>query len=518
MKKLFILSFSLLMFGIYLPRAQAFTVSSGPTAPEIKTRYSGSVIIEDNHFTPSYWYVEPESQTRYLLNDGKSVSQLLKNLGLGIANKDLAKIPTSTESLNVDYELTHNMRGKFLLQVEENGEAWYVNPLDNLRYSIANGKEGLKTLQKLGIEVDDVKMRAIPITKELGFSQTKSDSINFDMYNMLKDTLKNNYYKPEVIEDKDLFYGSLEGMAGAIGDPYTQFYTPREKRIFDNALEGSVEGIGAIVETIGEWLNIISPLDGSPAEKAGLLPQDRVLKVDDINIKGWPTEDSTSLIKGASGTDVVLEIYRPSEDKTFKVTITRERIEIDNVAGKIIDNNIAYFKINLFSDNAVSEFAKIKNKIVDDATRGIIVDLRNNPGGYTYSAMNIADYWLEPGDVVLQEQYRDKHLSYKASTEPSLRLPTIILINEGTASASEIFTLALDDYELSQIVGHQSFGKGSGQTIEQFNDGSGIKYTIMEWSGPLGNSIAGVGIEPDYVIDNDSKTDYQLQKARDLLK
>lgn len=517
MKKLFIFSFSLLVLALWLPKAQAFTISSGPTAPEIRERYSGSIIAEDNHFAASYWYVEPESQSRYFLADGKSVSQLLAKMGIGISNYDLAKIPTSTASTNIDYKLTSDMRGKFLLQVEESGQAWYVNPLDNFRYPIANGQAGFEELTKLSVQVNDVKLRAIPATDELAFEQHKEKEIDFSMYNMLRDTLKNNYYQPESFDNVDLFYGSLAGMTDALGDPYTQFYTPSGKRSFDDNLQGEIEGIGAIVETIGDWLNIVSPLEGSPAQEAGLLPYDQVRRVDDTEVKGWPTEDVTSLIKGPKGTKVVLEIFRPETEQTFEVKITRDRIELDNVTGKVIDNNIAYFKISLFSNDSLSEFKKIKNKIVNTATQGIIVDLRNNPGGYTDAAMHIADHWLNPGDVVLQEEYRNKKMSYKAATDPEIKLPTIVLINEGTASAAEIFTTALYSYDLIDTVGQTSFGKGTGQTIEQFKDGSGIKYTVMEWFDPDGNSVAGTGIAPDYDIKNTEK-DLQLQKARNLLK
>jgi len=498
--------------------AKAVTIVVGWDPEAIKTRYSGSVLVENDGFEKNYWYVDPSTKQRYLIKDGKSVSQLLKTFGQGIYDKDLAKIATSTQSTNVDYNFSQQRRGQILLQVEEDGQAWYINPLDNLRYHIANGQRGFDTFVNLAIEISPEKLSVIPITESKGFNELKDNEIDFDMYWSLIDTLKDNYYKPEAVNNKDLFYGSLKGLAQSLNDPYTEFFTPKGKNEFNNRLEGSVEGIGAMVDTKKGVLQIISPLEGSPAQKAGLLPEDQVWLVDDTDINGYPTSEATALIKGPAGTEVKLQIYRPQTGEIFEVKIIREKISVPNVSGKMLDNNIAYIKINMFTLNLRNEFAGIKNEVINDNTKGLIIDLRNNPGGYTNSAINLADYWLSADEVIFQEKYPNTVNSYSASLGQEINLPTVVLINNGTASASEIFSSALSENGLAQLVGTTTFGKGTGQTLVNWPEGSALKYTIFEWLTAKGNSIEKNGIKPDYVIENTIASDLQLQKAQDLLR
>ncbi len=519
MKK--ILFFSLIFFGLIwtTASAQAITIVFGPNAQEIKNRYAGSILIEDNHFSKNYWYLEPQSQERYLLKNGVSVSLLLDQFGQNISNEDLNKIPTNTSS-PADYNFTYKMRGKFLIQTEANNQAWYVNPLDNIRYAIADGKNGLTTLQKLGIDISPEKLTAITITKNLNFipSDTKSQ-IDFSTYDTVKNILKENYYRKDKINDDDLFYGSLEGMAKSLNDPYTEFFTPQGTEDFYNWLDSSVEGIGAVVDSKDGQLFIVSPLENSPAQRAGLESGDKILKVNDTDIKGYSIDSAIKLIKGPQGTKVKLEIYRPSTDKTWLVEISREKIDVPSVTGKSINPDIAYFKINIFSEDVPELFTNLKKQLITSSTRGIIVDLRNNPGGYTSSALNLADAWLPANQLLLEEIYPDKATAYVSQGSDRIDIPTVILINEGSASASEIFTLALKAHLSNlKIVGHQSFGKGTGQTLEQFTDGSAIKYTIFEWFDPTGTSVEGKGITPNYIVDNKDNYDWQLQKAEILLK
>jgi len=499
--------------------AKAITIVFGPNAQEVKDRYAGSILIEDNHFGKNYWYVEPVSQERYLLKSGVSVSLLLDQFGQAISNKDLNKIPTDTSS-PADYNFAYKMRGRFLIQTEAGGQAWYVNPIDNLRYAISDGKNGLATLQKLGLDISPEKLIAIPTAKNINFAPSDTNQqIDFSTYDTLKSILKGNYYKKDKINDSDLFYGSLQGMASSLGDPYTEFFTPQGKTEFDNWLDSSVEGIGAVVDSKDGQLFIVSPLENSPAYRADLQPGDQILKVNGTSIKGYAMETSLRLIKGPQGTTVKLEIYRPSTDKTWIVEIVREKISIPSVTGKILNGNIAYFKINIFSQDVPQLFASLQKQLIDSNTRGIIVDLRNNPGGYTSSALNLADFWLPANELLLEENYPDKVMDYTSQGAETINIPTVILINEGSASASEIFTLALKAHQDNlKIVGHQSFGKGTGQTLEQFVDGSAIKYTIFEWFDPTGTSVEGKGITPDYIVDNKDNYDWQLQQAETLLK
>lgn len=514
MKKLIIVSIVVATIFITITKVKAVTIIN-IDAESIRSRYAGSILKEDKGFEQQYWYVDPKSQERYLLKDGSSVSSLLKELATGINNSNLNKIPEDSED-QIDYELVAKLRGHFLLQVEDNGIAWYLNPLDNYRYQISNGKQGLETLKSLALDIDSTKLSVIPIIKNLDY-QTKESGVNFNTYWEIQNILRDNYYQPEKVDDLAMFYGSLRGLADSLNDPYTEFFTPVGKKNFDNVLANAVEGIGAMVDIKDGRLIIISPLDDTPAKQAGLLPNDQILIVDNVDIAGYSLDDAVNLIKGPAGTNVLLTVFRPSTNTLFQITITRAKIQVPNITAHNT-NNIAYFKINTFAQNLVSDFISAKNDIVDANTKGIIIDLRNNPGGYTNSAITLADYWVPKEKIILQEQYPDTTIQYTASLEPEITLPTVVLINEGSASASEIFTAALAEHNLATVVGQKSFGKGTGQTLINFEDKSALKYTIFEWLTPNGNSLEDIGIEPDYIVINTDYTDLQLQKAESLLQ
>jgi len=517
MKKfIFLFTFVVLFIG-FAQKIQAATIIA-VDADTLKSRYAGSIVVEDTGFAKQYWYVEPKSQERYLLKDGVSVSRLLKTFATGIKNNDLNKIATSTASVNVDYQLTAQMRGQLLLQVEEDGQAWYLNPLDNYRYKIDNGFKGLKTLKNLALEIKPGKLAVIPIVDNLNFEPLTNNNPNFPMYWEIQNILKDDYYKAEEVNNKQLFYGSLEGMVQSLGDPYTEFFSPQQKKEFDNQMQGSLEGIGAMVEQLNKTVVIISPLSGSPAEKVGLQPQDQILEANHIDLRGLTLDDSISLIKGPSGTEVLLKIYRPATQETFEVSIIREKINIPLVIGKKLDNNIAYFKISMFSLDLKASFEKIKNNTIDENTKGIIIDLRNNPGGYSSAAIDLADYWLPAGELILQEKYPDLLYQFSSRLDQEIKLPTVILVNNGTASSAEIFTSALSEHNLAKIVGQTTFGKGTGQTLLSFADGSALKYTVFEWLTPNGISLEENGITPDYLLENNSIQDQQLEKAKELLR
>ncbi|MBU1203149.1 PDZ domain-containing protein [Patescibacteria group bacterium] len=510
-QKVFIFSLSFFGLIVFAQFAKAVTVAIGPNASEIKQTYVGSFLVEDNNFQHRYWYIEPTSQERYLIKDGVSVSKLLKKIGEATHNIELDKISS-------DYNKAYDNRGEILIQVDEKGEAWYINPIDLKKYYLQNGKDGFATIQKLALDISTVKLNAIPITKDPEFDLNSDFDINFGMYNTVKETLKNNFFKPDKVKDLDLFYGSLKGMSDSLGDQYTTFYTPNKNTQFKERLEGQVEGIGAMVDTINGLFTIISPLEGSPAQRVGLLPDDQVLFVDGVDISGYLLEDATELIKGPAGTEVTLNVYRPSENKYFDLTITREKIQVQNVSAKMLNNNIAYIKINMFSLNTKSEFDNIKNNFIKDDTRGIIIDLRNNPGGYTDPSVNIADYFLPEGVPIFFEEFPNISYQYTSRIDKEIDIPTVILVNGGTASAAEIFSSALQENGRAQLVGQLTFGKGTGQSLQNFADGSALKYTIFEWLTAKRNSIEDVGITPDYIVENNPYSDLQLQKALDLLK
>ncbi len=230
-------------------------------------------------------------------------------------------------------------------------------------------------------------------------------------------------------------------------------------------------------------------------------------------------DEAVSLIRGPIGTQVKLNVYRPSSQKNFEVIITRAKIVVPNVTGKKLDNNLVYIKINTFSASLPTEFKNLKQQLVDNNTKGIIIDLRNNPGGYTNSAIYLADQWLDTKQVIFKEKYLKSLEEYSASTPVEINLPTVILINNGSASASEIFTSALKNYRKATVIGERSFGKGTGQALKPFADGSALKYTVFEWLDPAGKSIEKIGIQPDIEIirSQDNQFDNQLYQAVQVL-
>lgn len=512
LKKIYF-SLALLLF-IFLPN-----ISQAWSATEILARYNGSVLLADSGFARQYWYLEPSTQERYALDSRNQLDHLINKFAQDIKAKDLAKLATYDNKQGADYNLAKKYQGKFLhLKEKDKDEIWYINPLDLSRYLIENNDSGLASIQNLALDIADDKLNALPLA-ELEEFNVLADKISFDNYWKIYQTLKKDYYKTDKIDDTKLFYGSLKGLVEAVGDPYTEFFTPQAKKDFDDNLSGSTEGIGAVVDIKDGELTIITPLDDLPADQAGLLPHDQILMVNDQSIKGLSLNESVNLIKGPAGTTVKLQIYRPSTNRRFEVNITRTKIVVPNVTGKRLDNNLSYIKINNFGAHLAPDFATTFKQFVDDGTRGLIIDLRNNPGGYTDSAIYLADQWLDSGQIIFQEKFPKLLMSYRASSPVEIKLPTVILVNNGSASAAEIFTAALKQHAKAKIVGSQTFGKGTGQTIQLLDDGSAVKYTIFEWLDPLGQSIEKVGVTPDVDVATTPNNgfDNQLYQAIQVL-
>lgn len=514
MKLLFFVFIFTSVLLIYTNAAQA-----SPENKDIfKSRFSGSIVMEDRHFDTLYWYIDPQAQEKYLLKDGVTLSRLIKNISIGISNENLNKLPSIDTENNVDWNITNRLKGQFLLQVENNGQVWYLNPLDQKTYKIANGKDGLDTLKNLALELDTEQLSLFETNDNLKTKITAMPEVDFSIYWDVWNRLKMDHLNSASSTDIERFYDSLKGMTEGMNDPYTQFFTPQNNELFQGSLDGSIEGIGAIVDVVDGIFTIVSPLKDSPAEKAGLQANDQVLSVDGVDIRNFKIDDSIYLVRGPKGTTVKLEIHRPKTKKTFFVSVKRDVIDIPFVEYEKLENNIAYIKINMFSDDMIDEFDIAKEAVIDNKTKGIIIDLRNNPGGYTSIVRKLSDFWLSPGDKIYSEKYSNYSHIYTAYSKPEINMPTIILTNQGTASASEIFTAALREHGLAQVVGDTTFGKGTGQALENFSDGSALKYTVFEWLTPMNNSIQDVGIKPDYFVENNEKSDLQLLKAQNLLK
>ncbi|MBU1130679.1 S41 family peptidase [Patescibacteria group bacterium] len=349
--------------------------------------------------------------------------------------------------------------------------------------------------------------------------------VNFKLFWKVWDIIRERYINRDKITDAQLFYGALAGSVASLNDPYSVFLPPDESEKFSEELAGKFEGIGAEIGIKNDRITIISPLPDSPAEKAGLRALDKVIAIDGLDTVGISLDTAVNLIRGEKGTPVILTVIREGEDGFLDITITRDEIHIQSVKLEIKDDNIAYLEISNFNSDTQDVFKQKVNELLAASPRGIILDLRNNPGGYLDTAIKIAGYWVENGQVVVKEEFSIPELNQEhfSSGQSQLRdYPTVVLINQASASASEIVAGALQDYDLAQLVGMQTFGKGSVQELEQLSDGSSIKLTVAKWLTPYGRSIDENGISPDIEIDltnedYENNEDPQLAKALELL-
>jgi len=343
------------------------------------------------------------------------------------------------------------------------------------------------------------------------------DDVDFSLFWETWDELKKSYINTKDISDKQLFYGALKGMVASVGDPYTIFMEPKIAHEFSDDLAGTFEGIGAEIGIKNDILTIIAPLPGMPAEAAGLMAGDKVFSIDDESTMGINIDEAVSKIRGEKGTEVVLSIAREGENGLLEIKIKRGKIIVKSIKTEIIDDNILLVKVSNFNNDTEALFSQAVREAIDKEAKGIILDLRNNPGGYLETAIEMASEWVEDGLIVVEqfskEDSKNEHLARGRARLKDF--PTVVLVNRGSASASEIVSGALQDHEKALIVGGQTFGKGSVQTVAQFEDGSSLKVTIAKWLTPNGTSINDEGVTPDLLVDytlQDYQTDLDPQK------
>ena len=337
--------------------------------------------------------------------------------------------------------------------------------------------------------------------------------------------IEKKYVDRDDLDRQNMIYGAIAGLLKSLDDPYSVFMEPEESKKFIDDMGGSFEGIGAEVGIRKGVLTIIAPLEGMPAQKAGLKAGDKVLKVDDTLTADLTLDEAVSLIRGQKGTEVVLLITREEWDEAKEIKIIRDTIKIPIIKLEIKESNIAYIQFYHFTENASKEFSKVVREILNSQVKGIVLDLRNNPGGYLETSVDIASWFLPRNEIVVIEDFGNgQDNKYRSKGYGDLEdIPTVILINQGSASASEILAGALRDIKGIKIVGQKSFGKGSVQQLEKLKGGSSIKITVAKWLTPSGLSIRDEGITPDIEIeiteeDIDEMRDPQLNKALELLK
>ena len=346
----------------------------------------------------------------------------------------------------------------------------------------------------------------------------------FNLRNMLFST-----YDGE-IDDEKLLEGAMKGMADAIGDPYTVYMNQDEFITFIESSQGSFYGIGAQLGIRDNNVTVIAPVEGSPAEKAGLKAGDIILKVDDYEVNELNTEAVVSRVRGEEGVPVTLTIKREGVENPLEIEIVRAEIKTESVKGEILEDGIGYIQLTTFSDEEVSDkFAEKLNELKQQGMKKLILDLRGNPGGYLNECVEIASNFIPEGEVITYtiDKYDKKVISNSLGGD-AIGMPLVVLVDGGSASASEVVTGALRDYEVATIIGTRTFGKGIVQQLRVLpNDMGGLKVTTSKYYTPNGENIHGTGIEPNIVVeipqevldmDYDRSIDPQFQKALEVIR
>lgn len=348
---------------------------------------------------------------------------------------------------------------------------------------------------------------------------------NFNVFWQVWDILKNDYLNAGALNNQSLVYGAVTGLTNSLNDPYTEFFQPSDSTQFNQDISGNFGGIGAEIDIKSGQLIVLAPLNNSPAAAAGLRANDAILAINGQSTQNLSLQDAVNEIRGDIGTTVTLTILRKGWNKPQDFKITRANIQVPTVDWKVIDNNILDLQLYSFNQNAEADFNNAVNSGIQDGAKGMILDLRNDPGGYLNVAVDLASELLPANTpVVIEENAQGVKQVIKTGINQSLaKMPVVVLINGGSASAAEILSGALRDNRGVLLVGEQSFGKGTVQEVFPLSDGSFIKVTIAKWLTPDGTWINGKGLKPDYVVPlTDANiaagTDPQLAKAVELLK
>lgn len=330
--------------------------------------------------------------------------------------------------------------------------------------------------------------------------------------------IEDKYYKDY---DKDnAMENAVKGYVSSLGDPYTQYFTASEYEKFYSEVTGEFCGIGVMLtnDTENNAILIIDVFEKSPAEKAGLQEGDIITKVEGVSYDGEQLNEATDKMKGEEGTEVNITVLKKDKGNEIDLKIIRQNIVAETVDSEVIDENIGYIHISQFGTNTASEFVTHLDTLMSKNIKGLIVDVRDNPGGSTETLEAIASCVLPKGAVIYYTADKNDNKQYFKSEMDGEDVPLVVLANENSASASEIFVGAVKDNKRGVVVGTKTFGKGLVQEIVPLRDGSAIKITIEKYYTPNGNYIHGKGIEPDYVVELEGESDTQLEKALEILK
>ncbi|AJQ26124.1 MULTISPECIES: S41 family peptidase [Pelosinus] len=321
----------------------------------------------------------------------------------------------------------------------------------------------------------------------------------------------------EQVDTETLVAGAVKGMVSSLGDPHSIYMDAKMYKDFMVETEGSFGGVGMVLGVKEKTLTVVSPIEGTPSDKAGIKSGDQILQIDGKDTKDMALDEAVNKIRGPEGTTVSLAVRHESEP-TKEITLTRSNIQIKTVAGKMLPDKIGYIRISMFNDNTGNDFAQKYKELEAEGMKSIILDLRDNPGGLLEESVKVASKFVPKGPVV-SVVTRDGHRETHSSTLEAIKYPVAVLVNGGSASASEIVSGAIQDTASGTLIGTKTYGKGSVQTVLRLDSGA-IKLTIAKYLTPNDRSINGIGIEPDIKVemDKDAKSDVQLDKAIDFVK
>lgn len=350
-----------------------------------------------------------------------------------------------------------------------------------------------------------------------------------DVFDVLEEAwhLVHELYVNQPVDDEILLQGAIDGMMDALGDKHSSYLDPNDFQQLNMQQDGSYEGIGAWVDTSGDYITIINPMEGSPAENAGVKPGDLIIAIDGLDLSDTDPSAALQMILGPAGTEVILTVEREGEEAPIDITITRSKITVPSVEYEMLDDDIAYIHLFSYGQETSEEFSDAIDQLKKENPKGLILDLRGNGGGYLYTAVNITSEFLESNQVILYEEAGngDREIWSATPGGSAPDIPLVVLVDYTSASASEITAGAIQDYERGILVGTTTYGKGSVQNIIPLSENQGaVRITIAKWLTPNERLIHEVGLEPDIVVEFDVEayetdgSDNQLEKAKEVLR
>lgn len=370
------------------------------------------------------------------------------------------------------------------------------------------------------------KSEAEKVSTLINIEQEIKTSSDFSVFWKAWNILKNKSIYSDSVTDEDHIWGAISGLASSYNDPYTVFFSPKENESFNEEIKGSFGGIGAEIGIKDKVLTIIAPLKDTPAEKIGLKSGDKIIKIDNVLTNDMTVDQAIEKIHGEKGTSVVITIFRIGEKETREFNIIRDIIEIPTLDSELLPNGIFVIKLYSFSENSDILFKKAIFEFIKTKSNKLIIDLRQNPGGYLDKAVSIASLFIEEGKTIVIEKGNETEESkiYRSNGPKVFNndLSLVLLVDNGSASASEILAGAIKEYNIGTLIGEKTYGKGSVQELVNLTKDTSLKITVANWYTPNGISISQEGLEPDinisYTIDDyNNKIDPQMAKAIEVL-